>query len=131
MTAHVDVQKGRIHGVPDAEYADIAARDADTVFNTDVKNIDKEVRVNTVPVSYWMLAAVGPFDWVELSNTASTSFLDPTDTPASYSGQAGKITQVNTAENALEFGQDLRPTGNPTFKDLILSGKVNALNLSP
>jgi len=37
----------------------------------------------------------------------ASTFLDLTDTPASFAGQAGKYTKVNAAQNALEFGQAL------------------------
>ena len=42
----------------------------------------------------------GGWDFVEGEDI---SFLNLTDTPASFSGQAGKLAQVNSAENALEF----------------------------
>lgn len=37
-------------------------------------------------------------------HAGSSTFLALTDTPASYSGQAGKYPKVNTGETALEFG---------------------------
>lgn len=44
--------------------------------------------------------------WTEVAGGSSgaADFLDLTDTPASYSGQAGKALVVNTAEDGLEFG---------------------------
>ena len=86
-------------------YTDIAARDADTVFNTDPLNINKCVRVES-PLSYWVLTSVVPA-WLEFTVTGSDSFLDLTDTPASYAGEAGKVLQVNATPDGVEFGQIL------------------------
>ncbi len=46
---------------------------------------------------------------------AAGSFLSMTDTPSSYSGQAGKSAVVNDAENALEF-QSIGGGGSVTFE---------------
>jgi len=52
-------------------------------------------------------------------------FLDLGDTPKKFSGKAGKVIQVNEEENALEFGQDLRPSASPTFAGLTVNGNIN------
>lgn len=51
----------------------------------------------------------------------TTTFLGLTDTPSSYSGQAGKITAVNPGETALEFIN--APTGGTTT--IIGSGLIS------
>lgn len=99
-------------------YADIAARDADSAFHSDVANIDKLVRVES-PLSFYILGSVAPA-WVELSNIGSDDFTDLIDTPASYAGAAGQVLQVDGAEGAVEFGQKLRTTDSPQFVALAL-----------
>ena len=48
--------------------------------------------------------ADGATTWVEIgTGAAATTFLGLTDTPASYAGQALKVTRVNAGETALEF----------------------------
>jgi len=44
-------------------------------------------------------------DWSDIQNKPSYlgSFLNLPDTPATYTGQAGKIVAVNSAANGLEF----------------------------
>ncbi len=85
-----------------ASYADIAARDADTAFQI-TTNINKVVRVES-PLSFFILSSIGPAVWVAVAalNPVDT-FLELTDTPSSYSGEALKIAQVNAGETALEF----------------------------
>lgn len=46
--------------------------------------------------------------WVEVANgvaggSGASTFLDLTDTPSAFTGQAGKVATVNTGETALEF----------------------------
>lgn len=99
-----------------APYADIAARDADTAFQI-TTNINKVVKV-TSPNSYFILSSIGPVVWVEMSSTGFDEFIELTDTPSSYSGQAGKVVEVNAGETAVEFGQILTVLGTPTFAQL-------------
>lgn len=47
----------------------------------------------------------------------SSSFIELTDTPGSYSGQAGKYVRVNSSENALEFTTASGGGGSLTIKD--------------
>lgn len=49
----------------------------------------------------------------------ASTFLDLTDTPSAYTGQAGKAVVVNLAENALEF---VAPTGTGTVTSVAVSG---------
>jgi len=112
---HKNLTLDEIHASVARVYVDIIARDADTAFNTDALNIDREVRVNTTPVSYWKLAAVNPFAWIEVSNTLSATL---------ESISADLVIQGNSGGTALEFGQNLTPLGNPAFKDLTLSGDL-------
>lgn len=49
-------------------------------------------------------AATGNFVFQDKPTGGAATFLELTDTPASYSGSAGKFTKVNSGESALEFG---------------------------
>jgi len=100
------------HAVNAAEYATIAARDADTTFNEAVANINKIVKVldnGSAEVAYFILVSVSPDVWLEITSTLSNSFLELTDTPNSYSvpASAGKVLQVNAAETGVEFSTTL------------------------
>lgn len=53
------------------------------------------------------------------SASGSSTFLDLTDTPSSYVGQAGKVPVVNVGETALEF---VAPTGTGTVTSVAVSG---------
>jgi len=88
-----------------ASYADIAARDADTAFQI-TTNINKVVRVES-PLSFFILSSIGPAVWVAVAALDPVdSFLELSDTPSSYSGEALKIVSVNAGETALEFTLD-------------------------
>jgi hypothetical protein len=52
-------------------------------------------------------------------STGSSTFLDLTDTPSDYTGQAGKVAAVNTAEDALEF---IEVEGIGTVTSVAVSG---------
>jgi len=55
----------------------------------------------------------GKFDYVNETSGASTStFLDLSDTPSSYSGQADKVLAVNHGESAVEF---INTPSEPTY----------------
>jgi len=58
----------------DLPYADTAERDADTAFQV-TANIDKVVKV-TSPLSYWVLASVGPTVWAEFSSTTNDTLTE-------------------------------------------------------
>jgi len=120
---HKDLFDDDIHLINARTFTDIAARDADTAFQI-TTNINKAVRVDS-PVSFFILASIGPAVWVQVAAADPIdTFLELSDTPGSYSSQAGNITQVNVAETALEFGQKLRTTDNPQFTDLTLTGNL-------
>jgi len=110
------------HALTAVTYADIAARDADTSFQV-TENLNKMVRVDS-PASYYILTSLSPTVWLEASSTETDTFLELTDTPSSYSGEAGNVLQVNSGETAVEFGQALRTTDNPQFTDLTLTGDL-------
>lgn len=103
-TKHEDLVAPFIHAVPAKIFADIAARDADSAFQV-IANINKLVRVDS-PLSFFILAAIGPAVWLEFSSTLTDSFLELIDTPSSYSGQALKVPRVNAGETGLEFFAD-------------------------
>ena len=119
MTFHFN-EKEKIHSLigENAIYADITARDADTAFQV-TTNINKMVRVDT-PLSLFILASVSPTVWITSDAEGSDEFLELLDTPNSYSGQAGLVSQVNAAETGLEFGQNLTPAGSPDFAGLLV-----------
>lgn len=47
-----------------------------------------------------------------------TTFLNLSDTPANYSGQAGKYLRVNAGESALEFATVSGGSTTPTFESV-------------
>lgn len=109
-----------------AAYADIAARDADTAFNTNVKNVNKVVRVNTLPESsFYILVTIDP-TWHRLDAGGNDEWIELTDTPSFIS--AGLVVQGNVGGTALEFGQALRATDSPAFAALTLD-QLNVLNV--
>jgi len=122
MTLHKDLVLDVLHACTANTYTDIAARDADTSFHI-TENIDKMVRVNS-PAGYYMLRSINPAVWIETSNTGNDAFLEMVDTPSSY-GTAGKVVQINAGGNALEFGQKLRTSDDPTFEGLTLLASFN------
>jgi hypothetical protein len=119
---HKDVTLTDVHAITSAAYNDLAERDADTAWQV-LENVNKITRVHS-PLSYYILTGVDPTTWTELSSTGHDSFLDLTDTPSSYSGQAGKQAKVNDAETEIDFGQALRTTDSPQFNDLLLTGNL-------
>lgn len=54
---------------------------------------------------YWYQAGIADIDLVAKTSGGggSSTFTGLTDTPSTYSGQSGKLTQVNSAESAVEF----------------------------
>jgi hypothetical protein len=70
--------------------------------------------------------------WKEVTAEAGARFLALTDTPSSYSGQAGKYAKVNTGENALEFatpgggGDMLKSTYDPDEDGVIALAQLDA-----
>ena len=58
----------------------------------------------------------------------ATTFTGLTDTPSSYSGQAGKWLKVNSTPDGLEFTDE--PTGTDTTYDLITSSSGNNVVLT-
>jgi hypothetical protein len=56
----------------------------------------------------------------------ASTFLELTDTPSSYTGQAGKAVQVNSGGTALEFGQVLTTAGAAQFARLGLGAAADA-----
>ena len=107
-------------------FADIAARDADTAFNTDPANINKEVRVDS-PISFFILVSVGPAVWESLGGSLNDEWIELLDTPGAISPNLN--VQGNSAGTALEFGQNLNLTASPTFLSMILSGGVANVSL--
>lgn len=71
---HKNLVLDDIHAVASKSYADIAARDADTDFNTAVENVDKVVRVDS-PLSYYILTAITP-TWSEFTSTANDTLAE-------------------------------------------------------
>ena len=67
---------------------------------------------------YWYQAGIADIDLVAKTSGGggSTTFTGLTDTPSTYSGQSLKLTQVNSAESAVEF------TSTPVVDSIQLSG---------
>jgi len=68
--------------------------DLDDVDLTDIANL-KILKYNSTS---------GNWECEDETGGGATTFLGLTDTPAAYTGQAGKYTKVNAGETALEFG---------------------------
>lgn len=90
-----------IHVINARTFDDIAERDADTDFQI-TENINKVVRVDS-PGSYFILVSIGPAVWAEVAQADGGTFLQLTDTPGSYSGEAMQVVRVNLGETDLEF----------------------------
>jgi len=123
---HKDLVLDEIHATVARVYADIAARDADSAFNTATENIDKIVRIDS-PVSYYILTAITP-TWSEFTSTAGDEWTELSDTPGSIS--ANLAVQGNPGGTALEFGQALDTTDSPTFANITVPGSVDGRDVS-
>lgn len=97
-------------------YADIAARNADTIFHSNPKNVNKVVRVDS-PLTFYILTDNAPtFDPVSAATVNQWTLLS--DTPGAI--LEGQVVQGGAGGTALEFGQALGPTNIPTFAGLAL-----------
>jgi len=103
MSFHKDLVSEDIHVITAATYADIAARDADSDFNTTSTNVDKTVRVDS-PLAYYILVSTTP-TWESIGSSVNNQWTELTDTPGAIS--ANLIVQGNSGGTALEFGQAL------------------------
>jgi len=74
MSFHEKLGVDDIHQINDKIYADVAARDADSTFNTDADNVNKVVRVDS-PLAYYLLTSTTP-TWKLISTdpVATTGF---------------------------------------------------------
>jgi hypothetical protein len=70
-------------------------------------------------------------NWYEASRPAAGVFLNLTDTPSSYSGQALKYLRVNTTQTGVEFVADPFNTSTGHDHDGSDSKKVLVTNLNP
>jgi len=74
MSGHKNLIDSDIHALTARTYTDITARDADTPLEVNAlpffttENIDKVVRVNSSPVSYYILSSIGPIVWDEFTD---------------------------------------------------------------
>jgi len=93
--------------------ADVQLAGSLTTYFDDI-NVAKNIASGALVVGNYVIVAIpggNPKDacviatWPQGSpGGGAGSFLDLSDTPSSYSGQAGKPVKVNADENALEFG---------------------------
>jgi len=95
---HKNVGIGDNHPTHNWEYANAAARTGATGF---VAGDVHKLALQLDDLSLWILVNTTP-TWQAFGVGIST-FLGLSDTPASYTGQAGKAVVVNGTENALEF----------------------------
>jgi hypothetical protein len=65
----------------------------------------------------------GPIGYTGSAGIGAEAFTDLSDTPTSYSGQAGKIVLVNATEDRLEFG-DAPTSATPEIANLYQSGTL-------
>lgn len=118
------------HAVTAATYADVAARNADTLFNLNAVNIDKVVRVDGPPVTLYQLISVtgvAANDWMTLANFQVDAFLGLSDTPGTYSGESLKAVRVNSGETGLEF-TDLHDDNIYTIDGAVTSDRQVTMN---
>lgn len=127
---HKDFVLDNNHAFTVRTYADIPERDADTTFHQASTNVDKIVRVNDADgsnvIGYFILATTAPF-WEPIGTLFFDTFLELKDTPFNYTNDAGRVAQVNVAEDGLEFGQQLRTTDKPNFLKLGVGGAADGL----
>ncbi len=67
--------------------------------------------------------------WEAGNDTGSTSFITLTDTPSTYSGQAGKYPVVNGTETGLEFGT-ITPPATPSLQQVTDVGATTTNNIT-
>lgn len=116
MSFHSEAVGDSIHVINAFTFADATARNAAVVVNSDIGKVAKQSDDDT----YYILINTTP-TWSQIDSKGFDTFLELSDTPSSYSGQAGDVLQVNTGTTALEFGQALRTTDSPTFDGLNLT----------
>lgn len=91
-----------------ADVADYYAHKSNTSnpHNVTVDQVGAEPDLGNPAIDGYVLSSdtAGNRSWIEMAAGGSSTFLDLTDTPADYTGQAGKIVLVNGTEDALEFG---------------------------
>lgn len=119
MAKHSNTTGNSIHVIHAFTFVDAIARNAATVISTDIGKVAKQSDND----SYHILIDTTP-TWSQLDSSGFDTFLEMTDTPSSYAGNAGKVAEVNTGETALQFGQKLRTTDSPQFADLTLTGDL-------
>ena len=99
----------------------------------------------TPPLYYLKNSGVGATGWQAIGaegggGGGAVNFTELYDTPAAYTGQAGKVVRVNASGNALEFGypdhthanqaqldvinQNLCPASSPAFAGLTINGNI-------
>lgn len=136
MSFHKDSVGDGNHAVTSKTYADITARDADTAFQV-AANIDKVVRVNSVPVGYWLLESISPSTWTawhDLQSLAQFTTTNLTEGTNLYYTDARVDTEIavnsvvaaNTTHKTSNgtdhtfIDQDLTVTASPTFVEKIV-----------
>jgi len=102
-----------------------------TTYFDDI-NVAKNIPSSALVVGNYVIVAIpngNPKDaciiatWPQGSpGGGAGSFLDLSDTPSSYSGQAGKVPRVNSAENALEFVRFLLAPAGTDWKNRTYEG---------
>ena len=99
MALHKLIGTGDIHIAHQWEYANAAAREGATGFEAaDVHKLALQLDTH----AFWVLTNHDPVTWQALG-AGAVAFLNLTDTPASYSDQAGKVVAVKQTEDGLEF----------------------------
>lgn len=104
---HKDFIDDNNHALTARTYVDLAARDSDSLFQV-AANLDKMVLVESES-TYYILSGVGPAVWIASMAPAQVLFLEHSDTPSSFVGQALKPLRVNAAEDSIEFGPQPPP----------------------
>ena len=110
MGLHADLISTDIHVIHSFTYADATSRNAAVVVSTDIGKVARQSDNN----AYYILIDTTP-TWSQIDSSGFDTFLEMTDTPASFVGNTGRVVEVNAGETALQFGQQLRATDSPTF----------------
>lgn len=119
MSFHDTLSDADIHVIHAFTFADAAARNAAVVVTADIGKVCKQSDNDT----YYVLTDTTP-TWSQMNVAVTDTYLGLTDTPGSFTGEAGKVVEVNAAETALQFGQKLRIIDNAQFVDLLLTGNL-------
>ena len=122
MARHKSLEAEDIHIIYAFSFSNEAVRLSPTTNEYTISDIGKVAR-QIDNDTYYILIDTTP-TWSQIDSGGFDTFLEMSDTPSTYTGQAGNVVQVNTGATAVEFGQALRTIDSPTFTNLNLTGGI-------